>query len=98
MALNKIRDQRSHRITVRIYCSERCLPCTLTRTLVRLLVSDEIGGHEESVFEVIDPEGGRLTIGHRAEMTGHLHPALVRLLDRRAQFGARDVHVRLERH
>src|SRR5207244_2953498 len=87
----------SHRITVRIYCSERCLPCTLTRTLVRLLVSDEIGGDEESVFEVIDAEGGRLAVCHRAEVTRHLHPTLMRFLDRRAQLGAGDVHICLER-
>ncbi len=30
-------------------------------------------------------------------MTGHLHPPLMRLLDRRAELGARNVHVRLER-
>ena len=49
------------------------------------------------MLEVIDSERRRLAIGHRAEMTRDLEPPLVRLLDRGAELGARDVHVRLER-
>ena len=95
--LNERAYQRARHIAVGIDGGKGCLPGALTRALIRLLVRHKIGGREEAVLEVVDPERSRFTIGHRAEMPRDLEPTLVRLLDRRAKLAARDVHVRLER-
>ena len=64
---------------------------------VRLLAGVETGVDEEAVLEVVDAEFGRLLVGDGAEMTGDLQSVRVRCVDGGLQFGARDVHVRLER-
>ena len=73
------------------------LAASLARAGVGLLVGHEIGRREEAVLEVVDAEVGGFGVGHRAEMAGDLHAALVRFVDRRAELAARDLHVGLER-
>ena len=64
--------------------------------LVDLLVANEFRvGENRTMFEIVDAQSYRLMPGNRAQMAGQLHVMCVRLLDRRAQFIARDVHVRL---
>jgi hypothetical protein len=62
-----------------------------------LLVGDEVGRREETVFEVVDAEIGGLAVGDGAQMAGDLHAALVGFVNRAFQRGARDLHVRLHR-
>ena len=97
MLPNEIGDQCPHRVTLRIDGGDRGLPRGLARTLVRLLVAHEVRRDEECVLEIVDAERRSFSKGHRAQMSGDLQSALVRLLDRRGELGARDVHVRLER-
>ena len=49
------------------------------------------------MLQVIDADGGGFAEPDRAEMARDFDALLVRLVDRGLQFGARDVHVRLER-
>src|SRR6185437_2339964 len=65
--------------------------------LVRRLAGIVLGVDEETVLEVVDADRGGFAVGDRAQVTGDLQPQAVRLVHRRLQFGAGDVHVGLER-
>ena len=64
--------------------------------LIRLLARDKFGVDEESMLKVVDAEVGRLAKIHRAKMSRNFCSALVRRLNRRAQFGTSDEHIGLE--
>ncbi len=49
------------------------------------------------MLQIVDAEIGGFRIRDRAQVTGDFQPATVGLVDRRAQLGARDLHVGLER-
>jgi hypothetical protein len=72
------------------------LTAALAGAGVRLLVRDEIGGGQEAMLEVVDSQVRCFRVCHRTQVAGDLQAAVVGLLDRRAQRGTRDVHVRLE--
>src|SRR5208283_5551252 len=69
------------------------LPAGL-RADVRLFVSDEIGiGENRAVLQIVNAQRDGLAPRDRAEMTGQLEVAGMRLLNRRSQLTAGDVHV-----
>ncbi len=94
-------DERANHVAelggVEVHVQQRCGPVAAGRALVHLLVLHEVGRRQEAVFQVVDPQLSRLAEGHRAEMPRELEASAVRLVDRRAELGARDVHVGLER-
>ena len=64
---------------------------------VRLLTGEELCVNEDAVLKVINAERGGLAEADRAEVGRDLDAALVRLVNRRAQLCAVDVHVGFER-
>ena len=97
LSVDEMAHERPHRVAGRIDRGEGLERDALIWTDVGLLVRDEIRRREEAVLEVVDSEVRRLAIRDRAQMTSDFQASLVALLESRAQFVAREVHVRFER-
>ena len=97
MPVDELSDERPERRGVLVERGDGPLAGRLSRTLVRLFVRDEVGRRQEPVLEIVDAEVRRFGVRHGTQMSGDLEAALMSLVDRGAELGARDLHVRLER-
>ena len=68
----------------------------LLGTLVGLLAGRYLPINPQAVLEIVNAERGGLVEADGAQVAGDFEPARVRFLNRGAQLGAGDVHVRLE--
>jgi hypothetical protein len=73
-----------------------CGGASFSRALVGLLIRVELSVNKEAVLKVVDAELRGFRIGDRAEMTGYLQVKGMRSLNGGPEFGAGDMHVRLE--
>ncbi len=95
MMMDQVGDHVAHRRRAEIQA--RDLIACVRGADVGLLAGVELGIDEESVLQIVDADRRRLAESDRAQVAGDLDAALMCRLHSGREFGARDVHVGLER-